>query len=281
MKRILCLALALITVFAFAACSSGNAVVDDVTPIKAAKVLKVGMECDYAPFNWLQQSATDRTVPVTSGGYADGYDVQIAKIIAEKLGVELQITPYVWDGLVPALQAGTIDCIIAGMSPTAERKLTIDFSDVYYESTLVMVVKKGSKWESAKALSDFAGAKITGQINTYHYDVIDQITGVDKQTALKTFPNMIIALQAGTIDGYVSELPGAVSAAAANSDLTYVVFDEGKGFVTSADDTAIAVGVRKNSNLTSEINKILAEITSAQREEIMNAAVANQPAISE
>ena len=110
---------------------------------------------------------------------------------------------------MPSLLSGNIDVIIAGMSPTAERMATIDFTDPYYESELVIVVRKDGAYAEATSLADFAGAKITGQLNTFHYTVIDQIPDVQKQTAMDTFPTMIVALNAGTIDGYVSERPGA------------------------------------------------------------------------
>ena len=89
--------------------------------------------------------------------------------------------------------SGKIDLIIAGMSPTAERKETLDFSDTYYTSDLVIVVKKDSPYVNAKSINDFKGANITGQLNTFHYDVIDQMEGVNKSTALETFPAMIVA----------------------------------------------------------------------------------------
>ena len=132
--------------------------------------LRVGMECNYAPYNWTQSDASDNAVAIAAGGYADGYDVRIAKIIAEKLGMDLEIVKTEWDGLTPALLSGNIDVIIAGMSPTAERRMTIDFTDAYYETELTVVVRKDSAFAAAKSLSDFAGAKITGQMSTFHYD---------------------------------------------------------------------------------------------------------------
>lgn len=97
-----------------------------------------------------------------------------------------------WDGLVPALQSNKIDAIIAGMSPTEERKKTIDFTENYYTSDFVMVIKKGSKYENAKSIQDFSGAKITSQLNTSNYNVIDQINGVEKQTAMESFPQCVL-----------------------------------------------------------------------------------------
>jgi putative lysine transport system substrate-binding protein len=276
MKKVLCLFLALITVFGLTACSGGK-VVKDLDAIKKAGVIRVGMECNYAPFNWTQSKSSEDAVALASGGYADGYDVRIAKKIADELGVKLEIVKLEWNGLTLALQSNKIDAIIAGMSPTEERKLTIDFSDPYYESELVIVVRKDGAYANASKLSDFAGAKITGQLNTYHYKAIDQIQGVKKQTALKDFPAMIVALQSGSIDGYVSERPGAVSAVSANNDLTYIQFEGSNGFKTNPEDVQIAVGIRKGSDLAESINPILAKISKAERQSIMDMAVANQP----
>ena len=239
--------------------------------------LVVGMEAGYPPFNWTQNDDSNGGVKIQgTNQYAGGYDVEIAKLVAQKLGKELVIVKTEWDGLTPALISGKIDAIIAGMSPTEERKATIDFTDSYYDSQLVLVVKKGSKYENATSLSDFAGAKVTAQLNTFHYSVIDQITGVEKVTAMDNFPAMRVALQAGTIDAYVSELPEALSAQAANSDFVMVKLTN--GFQTSPEDTQTAVGVRKDSTLTKEINEALKTFSSEQRLEIMKNAIKNQPA---
>ena len=242
-----------------------------------ADTLRVGMECNYAPYNWTRAEESEYAVPLAAGGYADGYDVRIARRIADALGMDLEIVKIEWDGLTMALMSGKIDAIIAGMSPTEERKLTIDFTDPYYESDLVMVVRKDGAYAEATSLADFAGARITGQLNTFHYTVIDQIPDVKKQTAMETFPAMIVALNAGAIDGYVSERPGAVSAVTANPELTFVSFNEGEGFVASPEDVAIAVGVVKGSALKDYINAALAEISREERQQIMDDAVAAQP----
>nr|WP_309100634.1 transporter substrate-binding domain-containing protein [Fredinandcohnia onubensis] len=238
---------------------------------------KVGLEAGYAPFNWTQNDDSNGAVKIDgSAEYAGGYDVEIAKKVAEGLGKELVIVKTEWDGLVPALTSGKIDAIIAGMSPTAERKETIDFSDNYYTSNLVMVVKKGSTYEGATSIQDFNGAKITAQLNTFHYTVIDQIEGVEKKTAMDNFPAMRVALESGMIDGYVSERPEGISASSANENFVMVEFNE--GFETSEDDTAIAVGLQKGSELTEKINEVLASISEEERTSIMDSAIQNQPA---
>ena len=248
-----------------------------LTSLACAETLRVGMECNYAPYNWTQTEADENAIPLAGGGYADGYDVRIAKRVADYLGMDIEIVKTEWDGLIMSVMSGAIDCIIAGMSPTQERMLTIDFTDSYYDSDLVIVVRKDGGYADATSLEDFAGATIVGQLNTFHDTVIDQIPDVKHATPMDTFPTMIVAVKAGSVDGYISERPGAESAIATNPELTYVVFDEGKGFETDPADTSIAVGVAKGSELTAKINEALATISKEERLEIMNEALAAQP----
>jgi putative lysine transport system substrate-binding protein len=243
----------------------------------SSNTFTVGLEAGYPPFNWTQMDDSNHVVKLDgSAEYAGGYDVEIAKKIADGLGKELVIVKTEWDGLVPALTSGKIDAIIAGMSPTEKRKETIDFSDNYYKSNLVMVVKKGGKYENATSIQDFNGAKVSAQLNTFHYSVIDQIKGVEKQPAMDNFTAMRVALESGVMDGYVSERPEAISASAANENFAMVEFSD--GFETSEDDTAIAVGLQKGSELTKKINEILAGISEEDRNSMMDAAIMNQPA---
>ncbi|NCC75512.1 MAG: transporter substrate-binding domain-containing protein [Clostridia bacterium] len=241
---------------------------------------KVGLECNYAPFNWTQTDTSNGAVSISNSPseYAGGYDVEVARKIAAKLGKELVIVKTEWDGLIPSLTSGKIDAIIAGMSPTEERKATVDFSDSYYRSDLVVVVKKDNPFAAAKSLADLGGAKITAQLNTFHYEVVDQIAGVDKQTAMDNFPAMIVAVASGKIDGYVSEKPGAISAVASNPDLTYIEFAAGQGFTYADENVAVAVAVKKGSaELVKSINEALAEIAQDQRDTMMETAIKTQP----
>ncbi|NRG46084.1 transporter substrate-binding domain-containing protein [Bacillus sp. CRN 9] len=282
MKRKLSLfaVIALVTSLFLAACGSGGSEGSGDSGGSDSggdDVFRVGMEAGYAPFNWTQMDDANGGVKIDGNPeYAGGYDVEVAKKIAEGLGKELVIVKTEWDGLVPSLNSDKIDAIIAGMSPTEERKETIDFSDNYYNSNLVMVVKKGGDYENATSIQDFSGAKITAQLNTFHYSVIEQINGVSQQPAMDSFPAMRVALESGIIDGYVSERPEGVSASSANENFAMVEFKE--GFETSEDDTAIAVGVKKNSELTDKINEILAGISEEEQIKIMDAAIENQPA---
>ncbi|WP_238902129.1 transporter substrate-binding domain-containing protein [Clostridium sp. YIM B02506] len=244
---------------------------------KTEDTFKVGMEAGYAPFNWTQKDDSNGGVKIDGAAeYAGGYDVEIAKKIAEDLGKKLVIVKTEWDGLIPALESGKIDAVIAGMSPTAERKETIDFSDNYYKSELVMVVKKGGKYNGATSLKDFSGAKVTAQLNTFHYSVIDQISGVQKQTAMDNFSAMRVALESGVIDAYVSERPEGISAESNSNNFKMIELKD--GFKASEEDVAIAVGVKKGSDLTAKINSTLSKISESDRKTIMDNAIKNQPA---
>ncbi|KQL34686.1 MULTISPECIES: transporter substrate-binding domain-containing protein [Bacillaceae] len=261
-----------------AACGSSNTENTESSSSKGDdNTFTVGMEAGYAPFNWTQLDDSNGGVKIDGNAeYAGGYDVEIAKKIAEGLGKELVIVKTEWDGLVPSLESGKIDAIIAGMSPTAERKETIDFSENYYTSNFVMVVKKGGPYEGATSIQDFSGAKVSGQLNTSHYGVIDQIKGVEKQPAMDNFPAMRVALESGMLDGYVSERPEGISASSANENFAMVEFTD--GFVADEEETAVAVGLKKGSDLTKQINDILAGISEEDRQNIMDTAIKNQPA---
>ena len=283
MKRILAIILVLVmSLTALTSCKKGSSVsaAEDLDNVKAAGKIVVGMECAYAPYNWTTTTPSETTVPIVNspGAYADGYDVQIAKLIAAEIGVELEIKAIEWDGLIPALESGEIDMIIAGMSPTDERKLSIDFSNTYFDSNLVMVIRKDGAYTGATSINDFSGAKITGQLNTFHYAVINQINGVNKQTALADFAALTQSLSSGAIDGYVCEKPGAVSAVASNDEFTYIEFADGKGFSCDPAESSISVGIRLGSSLTSTINAAIAKLSAADKEAMMDAAIARQPA---
>ena len=121
----------------------GYNVLGTVDAVAPTGTLKIAMECAYDPFNWTQETDVNGAVKIANGlGYANGYDVQIARYIASALNMSLEVYAIEWDSLIPGLTAGTYDGIIAGMSPTAERKEVVDFTDCYYNSNLVIIYKK-------------------------------------------------------------------------------------------------------------------------------------------
>lgn len=239
----------------------------------------VGMECNYAPFNWTETEANEFTVEISNGGgYADGYDIQIAKRIADELGMDLEIRKIAWDGLIPALEGGDIDAIIAGMTANPKREKGADFTSPYYESEMVMVVRKDDALAKATSIQDFSGKTVVGQLATNYDEVIDQIKGVNHATPRKDYPQMVYALQQNEVDGITAELPVAKGVVEANPDLTIVRFEEGKGFEM---DTTVSIGLAegaRDSEMYKKIEKILNKISVEERNEIMGAATKRQPA---
>lgn len=242
------------------------------TGLEEDEILRVGMEANYAPFNWSQTTPSDGAIEISNspGEYANGYDVQMAFRVAEELGLSLEIIKLEWDGLPPALESGMIDAIFAGMSPTPERARQIDFSEAYYDSDLVLVVRGDSEYADATTLDDFTGTRVTAQLNTFHYELIEQIPEVEQQTAMDSFPTMISSVMTEKSDAYVAERPGAMAATAANPDLTYVAFEGENGFDTGEVDTTVAVGLRKDSPLLNPVNQALATISQAERNQLMD-----------
>lgn len=276
-RKLLLLMAAMMTAIMLAACGSDDEGTASEGNNSKDDVFKVGMEAGYPPFNWTQKDDSNGAVKIQgSKEYAGGYDVEIAKKIAEGLGKELVIVKTEWDGLVPSLQSGAVDAIIAGMSPTEERKEAIDFTENYYTSDFVIVVKKGGAYDKATKLTDFKGAKITAQLNTTNYKVIDQIPGVNQQVAMDNFPAMRVALQSGAIDGYVAERPEAISATAAIDGFAYNELED--GFKTDPADTAVAIGIRKDEKNSDKMNEVLSNISEDERQKMMEAAISNQPA---
>lgn len=274
--RRLSLVIMLVLVLTFTACSGGGKSSGEDAGTK--EPLRVGMECDYAPFNWTQSNDENGGYAIGNGEFAGGYDVEIAKRIADSMDRELVIVKTIWDGLPPAATSGKIDLIIAGMSPTEDRKKTLDFSDAYYVSEYVMVVKKDGEFANATSLEDFDNTKISAQLGTFNYDLVDQVPNVQKQQALETFSALIVALDSGKIDGYIAEVPAAKSAISANPSLTYVEFAEGSGFEYEMSDASVAVGINKgNEELVEAVNKALSEISEEMRESLMLDALENQP----
>ena len=232
------------------------------------KVLKVGMECAYAPYNWSQTKADGGAVKIAgSNEYAYGYDVMMAKKLADSMGADLEIHKIEWDGLAPAVVSGKIDAAIAGMSITSKRKETVDFTKPYYYATVVALVKKDSEQAKAQSVADLKGSVATSQLNTIWYDQIDQVPDVKKLPAIDTVPGLI-----------VTDIPTAKAAAFANPELTVLNFEEEKGFKTSREDVEIGIAVKKgNTELVKAMDAVLEKMTAADFDKMMDEAIKKQP----
>lgn len=268
LKRLTVAVLGMVMMFSLAGCGKE----------KDTNVLKVGMEAGYAPYNWTQKDDSNGGVRIEgTEEYAGGYDVMMAQKVADSMGKELVIVKTDWQGLPPAVQSGKIDMIMAGMSPTEKRRQAVDFTEPYWVSDYIIIVDKNSKYAEANSLADFEGAKITGQLNTIHYDKIDEIPGVEKVDAMSDFPQMRVALQSGIIDGYIAEMPEGESVINAMPDFKVISFENGQGFTIEDHENEIAAAVKKGSPLKAEADKVFLNISEDERLEIMSEAIANQP----
>lgn len=245
------------------------------------KVLKVAMECGYAPYNWTQPDDSNGAVPINdSSDYAYGYDVMIAKKIAETLGYELQIVKLDWDSLVPAVQSGTIDCVIAGQSITSERLEMVDFSTPYYYASVVGLVKAEGPYAEAKGLSDLKGATCTSQLGTIWYDVcLPQIEDANVQPAQESAPAMLVALESDRTDLIVTDMPTAMAACVAYPDMKILDFTGTEDdFAVSEEEINIGISVQKgNTELLDGINSVLAGMTVEDFDSMMQEAISVQP----
>ena len=292
MKKILTLILALAMVLAMTACGGNAAPADQndnaavITGVEDG-VLTIAMECAYAPYNWTQSDDSNGAVPIANvpGSYANGYDVMIGKAIAEANGWQLEVIQSDWDSLVPGVQTGTFDAVIAGQSMTAERAEQVDFAGPYFYATIVCLTKADSKFANATSIADLAGGSCTAQIATIWYDqCLPQIKGATVQTAAETAPAMLMALETDMVDFVCTDMPTAQGAVAAYPDMKILDFSanaEGDFQFSEevrAENVNIGISLKKGNTVLKEaIDAVLAGMTVEDFNTMMEQAIAIQP----
>lgn len=275
MKKVLSAVLALLmlaSLLVLTSCGGGSG---------EKKVLKVAMECAYAPYNWAQSDNSNGSVPIHGrSDFANGYDVMIAKKICEKNGWDLEIYSLDWDALIPAVQTGQVDCVIAGQSMTEDRMKEVDFAGPYLYATIVCLVKSGSTYENASSISDFSGAKCTSQLGTIWYDTcLPQISGASILAGKESAPAMLMALETGEVDVVCTDMPTAQAAIIAYPDIKILDFKGTDGdFKVDEGDINIGISVKKgNTELFNAINDSLKGMTADDFNKIMADAIKIQP----
>ena len=242
------------------------------------KTLKVAMECGYAPYNWTQPDDSNGAVQISgSSDYAYGYDVMMAKKIADELGYDLEIVKLDWDSLVPAVQSGQVDCVIAGQSITKERQQMVDFTDPYYYASIITLVKGDGDYKDAASVEDLKGATVTSQQNTIWYDsCLPQIPDANILPAQESAPAMLVALESGKCDAVVTT---GMAACVAYPDFKLLDFSGTDGdFEVSDEDINIGISVQKgNTELLDALNSVLDKMTEDDYKEMMDKAISVQP----
>ena len=283
MKKMKALALGLAAVMlaGLTACGGNTAASDVPDGDGDPSTLTVAMECAYAPYNWTQTDDSNGAVQIRdSSDYAYGYDVMMAKKIAEALGQEVQIVKLDWDSLVPAVKSGDVDCVIAGQSITSERAQQVDFSDPYYYASIVTLVKKDSPYASAAGVADLTGATYTSLRGPNWYDVcLPQIENAHTLPAQQTAPPMLVALDSGACDIVVTDRPTAQAALVAYPDFQLLDFGGGEGdFEVSEEEINIGISLKKgNTALKDAINEVLSTMTTDDYNTMMDQAIEAQP----
>jgi len=283
MRRITAIVLATLMVLSLAACGQSAAPQETAVPSGVEDgVLTIAMECDYPPYNWTQYDDSNGAVPIsgTGGEYANGYDVMMAKRICQANGWELEVIRSDWDSLVPGVQTGLYDAVIAGQSMTAERAEQVDFAGPYLYATIVCVTLANSPYANARGLSDLAGGSCTSQLATIWYDsMLPQIPDADIRPGTADAPSMLMALETGTVDFVCTDMPTALGALAAYDDMVLLDFaGSGDDFEVSDEEVNIGISMRKgNTVLFDAVNAVLEPMTADDFNAVMDQAIAVQP----
>ena len=276
MKRMLTLVL-VISVFALASCGGSND--------GERKTLTVAMECAYAPYNWTQPDDSNGAVPIKgTANFANGYDVMMAKKICEANGWDLEISALDWDSLVPAVQTGQIDCVIAGQSMTADRMEQVDFAGPYLYATIVCLTKADSEYADAASIADLAGGTCTSQLGTIWYDTcLPQIQNANILPAKDSAPTMLMALETGEVDFVCTDMPTAQAAVIAYPDMKILDFAGSDGdFAVDEGDVNIGISVQKgNTELLDAINAVVQKMSADDFNALMEEAIKIQPISNE
>ena len=211
--------------------------------------LVLGTSADYPPFEFHTMiDGKDEIV---------GLDIEIVKYIADELGVELEIKDMDFDKLLGGLSTGMLDIVIAGMNPDSEREKEANFTDIYYEADLSVLVNKEDA-SKITMMEDLDGKSIGVQIGTTQENIAKTKVKDADVKSLSTNPDIVMNLKTKKIDCAIMETPVAKSFANTNDDLMLV---EGLNIDTESEGMAIAVR-KGNDELTEKLNEILAKAKS-------------------
>ena len=211
------------------------------TPAQTNKTLTMATSPDYPPYEYKDTAV--------SGNEIIGFDVDIAKYITKELGYELKIIGMDFNGLIPALQAGRADFVMAGMTPNAERRKSVDFSVIYYEAQNTIVAKKGSNLTKPE---DLAGKKVGVQLGTIQQEAVKKMSGV-QGIPLNRIPDIIQELKSNRLTAGVIEDTVAKGYAEANPDLEFNV-------IPNTEESGSAIAFPKDSRLVPEFSRILQQM---------------------
>lgn len=259
-----------------------------VAKTDSTKVLKVGMECAYAPFNWTQETAAvgdgSSAEPIyQSDYYAYGYDVMMSKMLADELGMELEIHKVEWDSIGLGLTSGEYDVVVAGMGYTPQRDVNYDFTTPYYYRENVIVVRADSEYADFTKLSDFAATSAIGttQLGTSWVELMDQVPNYTPGAFYSTTAECFMAVSNGAADFTIIDKPTSKSAMMTNAGLKILELEEGANLTEPSGSTNVCIAVNEgDSELQAKLQGALDNLNfdKQKMDEMMDLAVQLQPA---
>lgn len=237
---------AVLAAFQLSMTGSVYATSNTLEKIKAAGKLVVGTSADYPPYEFHLLNDKD--------GDLVGIDIDIARVIAEELGVELEVKDLIFSRIFSSLESEQIDFAIAGLHPTDERKKIADFSDVYYQAIQSIVIAKDNE-KSIQTIEDLRGKKVGTQKDSIQEGMArTQIVGAEF-VVRETIEELEINLRKGLVDAVILEKPVADSYVRRNKNFASIKCDKFDNMLGSA------IAVKKgNALLLKEINRILAKL---------------------
>ncbi|HDX9649741.1 TPA: transporter substrate-binding domain-containing protein [Bacillus wiedmannii] len=238
MKKLLSISFALILIVSmFSACSNG----EEKATGKNKKVLVMGTSADYKPYEYVEASKSAEII---------GFDVDVAKYIGKEIGYEVKVKDMDFGGLLASLSSGKVDFVMAGMTPTAERKNNVDFTDIYFVAKNMVVSKKDSNIQSVE---DLKGKKVgvqTGSIQEekaaeFKKQVDFKVEGRDR------IPEIVQEIKAGRFDAAIIEDTVAKNYLEKMKELQGIEIKE------APEEVGAAIALPKNSDKTAEFNKVI------------------------
>ncbi|MGF1575204.1 MAG: transporter substrate-binding domain-containing protein [Cyanophyceae cyanobacterium] len=227
----------------------------DSSALAQTRTLTMGTSPDYPPYEFYDTSTGQELIV--------GFDIDIANRIAEELGFELRVSGMDFSGLIPALQANRVDFVMAGMTPTEERLVNADFSDIYFEAqnTIVSLVDSGLTDVAA-----LAGKRLGVQLGSIQEGDAQALAEEDPSievVSLNKIGEIVQEIKSRRIDAAIIEDTVAAGFTASNPDLEFSV-------IPSDGPSGSAVAFPKGSDLVEDFNRVLAEMqASGEIEELV------------
>ena len=251
MKKMIAMLLALVMALSLAAC--GEKANDGGTDNDTAKTeLVLGTSADYAPFEFMYPDDSGEMV-------YGGIDVSVAKYIADEMGLTLKVENMGFDYLLPSLDKGDFDIVLAAMEATPERLENADFSDPYYTDVPPAILVKADKAEQYKTLADFAGKSVGAQTATTKLDMVNEMEGVTP-VALQSVLDLVNELVYDKVDAILVDGGVAKEYAASNPDL---VIADASAELGEATPYCVAVAKGDPKGLLPAINAAIAKMNEA------------------